>query len=161
MLVHTCCLVLLMLQQPYTLKVDVPMVSVDVSVTDVQGRPVNTLGKDDFIIRVDGRPQGVQYFGSTVAPYNVLLLLNSKYTVRSPKPSSRSWGWDFMLDAVRHLLSNLRPQERISIASYAYDYRVFLKWAQTNETRAVAAMDLVKDQPDGYGIGLYEAINNA
>jgi hypothetical protein len=66
-----------------------------------------------------------------------------------------------MNDAVRHLLSNLRPQDRISIASYAYDYRIFLKWAQADETKAVAALDLVKYQPDGYGVGLYEAIDKA
>src|SRR5262245_12501446 len=42
---------------PYTLKVDVSMVSVDVSVFDNSGLPVSGLEKRDFAIFEDGRQQ--------------------------------------------------------------------------------------------------------
>ena len=56
-----------------TFTVDVPLVSLDVTVTDDLGKPITTLGKDDFVIYEDGVLQEIQNFSSVVVPYNALL----------------------------------------------------------------------------------------
>ncbi len=49
--------------------IDVDVVSVDVFVTDRSGKPVRDLGRDDFELRVDGRPVAITNFsGSGAAP---------------------------------------------------------------------------------------------
>src|SRR5262245_22449497 len=68
---------LLLLQDPYSLKVDVPVVSVDVTVVDSKGALVNNLTKSDFEIYEDGIAQGVRFFGPISEPYNVFLLFDS------------------------------------------------------------------------------------
>jgi VWFA-related protein len=53
---------------PVTFKVDVNFVEVGAVVTDAQGRFVSTLGKDDFQIFEDGRPQMVAGFSLVDIP---------------------------------------------------------------------------------------------
>ena len=44
--------------------VDVPLVEVDVAVTDAQGRPVDDLSQDAFTLLVDGEEQEISFFAS-------------------------------------------------------------------------------------------------
>src|SRR4051812_26299932 len=53
---------------PVTFKVDVNYVEVGAVVTDAQGRFVESLGKDDFQILEDGRPQKVAGFSLVDIP---------------------------------------------------------------------------------------------
>lgn len=49
-------------QGPTTLHVETKLVSLDVVVTDDQGRPVAGLGKDDFTVYEDNKPQAIRNF---------------------------------------------------------------------------------------------------
>ncbi len=49
-------------QDTPTFSVNVKVVNVLATVRDKQGNIVNTLGKDDFILQEDGRPQSIRYF---------------------------------------------------------------------------------------------------
>jgi len=49
-------------QDTPTFSVNVKVVNVLATVRDKQGNIVNTLGKDDFILRENGRPQSIRYF---------------------------------------------------------------------------------------------------
>jgi VWFA-related protein len=49
-------------QETPTFSVNVKVVNVLATVRDKQGNIVNTLGKDDFILQEDGRPQSIRYF---------------------------------------------------------------------------------------------------
>src|SRR5262245_16386434 len=65
---------LVLAQSPeYTLKVDVPFVSVDVTVRDSSARPVEGLSADAFAVYENGVRQDLVHFFPVSAPYNVLL----------------------------------------------------------------------------------------
>jgi len=49
-------------QDTPTFSVNVKVVNVLATVRDKQGNIVNTLGKDDFLLQEDGRPQSIRYF---------------------------------------------------------------------------------------------------
>ena len=68
---------------PYTLRVDVSMISVDVAVFDAAGIPVSNLTKEDFEIFEDGRPQQLKSFASLDSPYNVLLVIDQSGSMYS------------------------------------------------------------------------------
>ena len=122
---------LLLLQDPYTLKVDVPIVSVDVTVVDSKGGHVNSLTKSDFEIYEDGIAQEVRFFSPVSAPYNVLLLFDSSSSTRD--------NLDFMVQAAAELIVNLRPEDKLAIASFDGDFKLHLAWS-TDRTKAMTAL---------------------
>ena len=80
-------------QEPvYTLKVDVPWVTVDVTVTDRTGKNVTDLTLSDFQILENGVPQEIHAFAPATMPYNILLLFD--------RSGSTEHKWQFMLRAV-------------------------------------------------------------
>src|SRR6476660_4071206 len=86
-------------QQPlYTLKVDVPWVTVDVTVTDGSGKTVSDLKAEDFQVFENGVPQQIHGFAPISAPYNVLLLFD--------RSGSTEHKWAFMRRATAGLITN-------------------------------------------------------
>ena len=64
-------------QEPnYTLKVDVPLVTVDVTVENAAGNTIKDLSRDAFELYEDGARQEIRYFAPMSAPYNVFLLFD-------------------------------------------------------------------------------------
>ena len=90
-------------QDLFTLKVDVRVVSVDVTVTDSQSALVNTLTKDDFQIYEDGILQAIEFFSSVSAPNNILLLFDRSESTRGNRA--------FMQDVIGKLLGTMRDQD--------------------------------------------------
>src|SRR5688572_24458109 len=131
-----CCLCVFVLhafaQDPYTLKVDVPVVSVDVAVSDSNGLLVNELTKSDFQIFEDGALQEIRFFSPVAAPYNVFLLFDRSGSTRNK--------WSFMRNAVVSFIENLRPQDRVALGSFDEKFEVHLRWS-TDRAKAIAALD--------------------
>src|SRR5208337_1271598 len=68
----------------YSLKVNVPLVNVDVSVTSKDGQFIPGLKQENFRVLEDGVPQPITSFGQTQAPITAVLLIefaNSNYTM--------------------------------------------------------------------------------
>src|SRR5215475_6257181 len=108
-------------QEPlYTLKVDVPWVTVDVTVTDRLGKSVSDLTLNDFQIFENGIPQRIDSFAPVSAPYNVLLLFD--------RSGSTEHKWQFMLKAVAGFVRNLRPQDRVAIDSFDFGFESVVPW---------------------------------
>src|SRR5262249_48533681 len=92
-LIGTVTAALALAQEPvYTIRVDVPIVSIDVAVYNSANQPVMSLGVDDFSIYEDGVLQQIRNFSAAVTPYNMLLLFD-----RSGSTESR---WPLMQAAV-------------------------------------------------------------
>ena len=108
-------------QGPYTLKLDVPVVSIDVTVLDSKNNLINDLTRDDFLVYESAIPQDVRFFSPVSAPYNVFLLFDSSGSTRTNR--------DSMGSAVAKLIANLRPQDSIAIASFGDDFRSILRWS--------------------------------
>lgn len=62
--------------RPFTFRSDVSLGRVDAQVVDVSNHPIPGLRVQDFILRVDGKPQEVRNFESEKVPVDVLLLLD-------------------------------------------------------------------------------------
>jgi VWFA-related protein len=108
-------------QEPnYTLKVDVPYVSVDVTVADAAGEIITNLPSDAFELYENGVRQDIRYFASVATPYNVLLLFD--------RSGSTQDKWPLMQRAVAAFIAGLRPQDRISIAAFDSDLKTLLPW---------------------------------
>jgi VWFA-related protein len=130
-LVTTVLCSLLLLQEPNTLKVDVPVVSVDVTVVDSKGALVNNLTKSDFEIYEDDIAQEVRFFSPVSTPYNVFLLFDSSDSTRD--------NLDFMVQAAAELIVNLRPEDKLAIASFDDNFKLHLAWS-TDRTKAMTAL---------------------
>src|SRR5436190_9539193 len=108
-------------QEPlYTLKIDVPVVLVDVAVFGADNKPVTSLNESDFVVLEDGIPQQLRSFSSVTAPYNILLLFD-----RSASTESR---WNLMQMAVRGFLDNLRTQDHDAVAAFNAELKTLSGW---------------------------------
>src|SRR5215470_14748621 len=122
-------------QEPlYTLKVDVPWVLLDVTVTDPTGRTVSDLKTDDFEILENGVPQQVRSFTPISTPYNVLLLFD--------RSGSTEHKWAFMERAAAGFIANLRPQDRIAMDSFDYEFEPVFRWTYRRDLSVAALSDL-------------------
>jgi Ca-activated chloride channel homolog len=128
----------------------VPVVSLDVVVTDAAGELVSNLNKDDFEIYEDGGSQQIQFFSPVSAPYNVFLLFD--------RSSSTQENWSFMQQAVVRFIENLRPQDRVAIAAFAKDFAVNLAWT-ADRKKAVSALERIGQLNDGSETRLYAALD--
>ena len=117
---------------PYTLRVDVPLVTVDVTVSDADGRPVTDLAREDFLIYEDGKQQDIQTFSPVDSPYSILLLID--------RSRSMERHWPLMEPAVGRFLSILKPQDRVSIAAFderSKDVELLLDWRDVRNESSI------------------------
>jgi len=128
---------------PFTLKVDVAMVSLDVAVFNASGAPVTNLTREDFQIYEDGRPQPVQSFASSSSPYNVLLIIDKSGSMYSQVR--------FVSEAINRFFSNLRVQDQIALASFDKSVHMLVDWRGVH-TGPVKRIDLAAGgNTDFYG----------
>src|SRR5262245_48576086 len=109
----------------FQFKVDVPLVSLDVTVTDPRGRPISSLTAKDFIILEDGEEQQIQSFTAMETPYNILLLFD--------RSGSTERLWTTMQRSAERFVRNLRPQDRAAVAAFDEGLMMLSGW---NDSRA-------------------------
>ncbi len=99
-------------QPATTLKVDVKLVNVFVSVTDQNGAPVGSLQKDNFKVEEDGVPQSIAVFDrESELPLSIVMAIDTSLSTRI---SIR-----LELDSARKFVhSILRPQDRMSLFQF-------------------------------------------
>ena len=78
-----------------TLKVDVKLVNVFVTVTDARGAPVSNLQKENFLLKEDGKEQRIAIFDKESAlPLSIVLgvdtSLSTRKICRSNSPRQRN-----------------------------------------------------------------------
>lgn len=96
-----------------TLKVNVKLVDVFVSVTDKNGAIVGNLNKDDFSVFEDGRPQKIAVFErQSSVPLALTLAIDTSGSVKKDLAAEA--------DAARHFAREiLRPQDQMSVMQFA------------------------------------------
>jgi VWFA-related protein len=103
-----------------TIRVDVPLVSVDVGVFDAAGHPVANLTQEDFQVFEDGEPREIKHFFPVETPYNILALFDCTGSTRE--------AWPFLLKALNEFLTTLRPQDRVSVLAFGGGTETILDW---------------------------------
>src|SRR5215472_15317144 len=88
--------------KPSTMKVTVKVVNVPATVRDKHGKIINSLGKDDFLLEEDGRPQTVRYFAhESDLPLTLGLLVDTSLSQRRVLEQERHASYSF-LDQMLH-----------------------------------------------------------
>lgn len=98
-------------QPGFAISLTVPVVNVDVVVTDNDGNYLNGLKKENFRITEEGAAQTITNFGTTDAPITVVLLLEF---------SQLGYGW-FLYNAVNWanaFLQQLKPVDWVALESF-------------------------------------------
>jgi Ca-activated chloride channel family protein len=96
-----------------TLKVDVKLVNVYVTVTDAHGAPVAGLKKENFVVQEDGREQKVSVFDKESAlPISIALAIDTSLSTRHDLPLEQASAKRFVRDIVR-------PVDALSVFSFS------------------------------------------
>jgi VWFA-related protein len=116
-------------QQPpngYSISVTVPVVNVDVDVTDDNGDYLTGLKKDNFRITEDGVTQKISNFSATDAPITVVLLIEY---------SRLGYGW-FLYNGTSWadiFLHDLRPTDWVAVQSFSMRPKLEIDFTHNTE----------------------------
>ncbi len=96
-----------------TLKVDVKLVNVYVTVTDAHGAPVAGLKKDNFVIQEDGKEQTISVFDKESAvPLSIALAIDTSLSTRHDLPLEQA-------SAKRFAHAIMRPVDGLSVFGFS------------------------------------------
>ena len=107
----------------------VDLVTLNVSVTDRDGRYVSGLTQDDFAVLEDARPQLLERFAATDHPLSLIVLLDASASMQSRLPVVR--------ESVRRLLDTLGPHDRMQLVQF--NNRISVLQEFTTDRQAVEA----------------------
>jgi VWFA-related protein len=112
----------------YAITVNVPVVNVDVVVTDNNGNYLGGLKKENFRVLEDGAPQTIQNFESGTGPFTMVMLVEySKIGYGYFLYNARNWASLF--------LRNIQPNDWIALASF--DTRPHIEVDFTHDPREI------------------------
>lgn len=112
-----------------TLKVDVKLVNVYVTVTDPQGAPVGGLKKENFVVQEDGRQQTISVFDKESAlPISIALAIDTSLSTRHDLPLEQA-------SAKRFAHAIMRPVDALSV--FAFSESVSQSTAYTAELKRI------------------------
>jgi VWFA-related protein len=112
----------------YSLKVDVPVVTVDARVVMKDGRPLalpTNVVKDHIRILEDGVPQKIQSVSQSEAPITAVLLVEFAET-----------NYNFMYDALNAsymFATNLRPQDWVAVVEFDMKQHILVDFTQDKQ----------------------------
>jgi len=98
-------------QGEFTLKVDVRMVLVEVTVRDVKGRIINDLKRENFHLYEDGVEQQITHFSRDELPLAVALVVDSSGSIAPELPQLHQAAYD--------ALSQLKPGDQVALFAFA------------------------------------------
>src|ERR1700686_777152 len=113
----------------YSIKIDVPLVNLDVLVTTKDGQTIPGLKKENFKIIEDGAPQQISTFNQTEAPITAVLLVEFAST-----------NYDFMVEALNAsyaFANTLKKDDWVAVISYDMKPQILADFTQ--DKRAVQA----------------------
>ena len=111
----------------YSIKVDVPLVSLDVLVTTKDGQFIPNLKKENFRVYEDGTAQSISNFNQSAAPITAVLLVEYAST-----------NYNYMYDALNasyNFAATLKPEDWIAVVSYDMKPQILTDFTQ--DKRAV------------------------
>lgn len=91
-------------------RVETKLVAVPAVITNSSGRPVVGLQRENFVVFEDGHPQSIANFGTTEAPFEIALLLDTSGSTRDDVALIRR--------AANSFINALRPSDRVAIAAF-------------------------------------------
>jgi Ca-activated chloride channel family protein len=132
-----------------SIKVDVTRVNVLFTVTDKKGRFITDLGKDDFVVTENKKPQVIQEFtAETDLPLRIAILIDTSNSIRDRFKFEQE-------AAVEFINSVLRPKEdRAMVVSFDTSAELVSDLIDDPEKLA----QVIRNLRPGGGTSLYDAI---
>jgi Ca-activated chloride channel family protein len=131
-----------------TIQVHTRLVNVAMNVEDSHGAPVGGLGRDDFEILEDGKPQKMAIFEKeTTTPLEIVLALDASESVFGDDRLERE-------AAKRFVHALLRDQDRLDVMDFADTVREIVSF--TNNRKEIDRA--LGDMQHGEATALYDAI---
>ena len=121
------------------IQVDVDLVLVPVSITDIKNRPVTGLGRQDFALFEGETPQQIRYFSTEEAPLSLGVVMDLSKSMKNKIASAR--------EAVADFFATANPQDDCFVVTFA-DRPALL----TDSTRSLADIQskLALAEPEGH-----------
>jgi VWFA-related protein len=113
----------------YSIKVDVPVVNLDVLVTSKDGQTIPGLRQENFRIFEDGAPQKIATFNQTQAPITAVLLIE----FAAARAFSGSQAYRYMYDALNAsytFASTLKKDDWVAVESYDMKPTILVDFTQ-------------------------------
>ncbi|HMB83037.1 MAG TPA: VWA domain-containing protein, partial [Terriglobales bacterium] len=139
----------LMAEEPETtLKVDVKLVNVFVTVTDAHGAPVANLQKENFLLKEDGKEQKIAIFSRESAlPLSIVLAVDTSLSTRKDLPLE-------LISARKFAHTIVRPQDGLSLYKFSEEVSELVPF--TSDLKKIdAGIDRVRN---GSATALYDAV---
>lgn len=132
-----------------TIRVDVKLVNVFVTVTDAQGAPIGGLSKENFILKEDDREQEIKVFDRESAlPLSIALAIDTSLSTRHDLPLEQASAKRFAHDI-------MRPVDALSV----YGFSEYVHEAPAGYTADLKRIDESIDHIHvGAATALYDAI---
>ena len=141
------------------LRIDTDLVSVDVSVTDVEGRPVRNLTKQDFKLFADGQEQPLSFFQverrtGPARPLAIVFAVDISGSMTTDEMQR-------LRTALRAFSSNVADQQAV-YAVIAFGMNVKTLQRFTMETSKLdRALERMAREPNGLSTHTYDAVDDA
>jgi Ca-activated chloride channel family protein len=131
-----------------TIKVETRLVNVALNVVDAKGSPVGGLGRDDFQILEDGKPQKIAVFEKeATTPLSIVLAIDASETVLSSERLEK--------EAAKHFVrALLREQDELDLMEFSDVVREIVPF--TNQPKRIEAG--LNQIQRGDATALYDAI---
>ena len=111
------------------IRVQTELVSLNVVVTDREGRRVSGLLKEDFDVFEDDSRQEITHFSADERPLRLVLVFDLSLSMEAVLPTVKQGAFT--------LLGSLRPDDEVSIVSFASDVRALSGWLKKEQARDI------------------------
>jgi len=135
-------------QQP-TFKVGTQVVSLFVTVADLQKRLVPDLTQEEFQVFDNEKPQPIVYFDNSIHPINVVIMLDTS--------GSMTLTIDLLKQAAEQFVLRLLPEDKARVGAFNDKIQINARWS-SNRDQLVTD---VKDLDYGNGTRLWDAIGTS
>jgi Ca-activated chloride channel family protein len=134
--------------QGTTIKVDVKLVNVFVTVTDARGTPVANLQKENFVLKEDGKEQNIAIFTRESAlPLSIVLAVDTSLSTRKDLPLE-------LISARKFAHAIVRPQDGLAVYKFSEEVSQMVPF--TSDLKKIdAGIDRVHN---GSATALYDAV---
>jgi Ca-activated chloride channel family protein len=133
-------------QQAPTFKSGTQIVSLFVTVQDLQKRLIPNLVQDDFDVFDNEKPQPLVYFDNSIHPINVVVMLDTS--------GSMTLTIDLLKQAAEQFLLRLLPDDRARVGAFNDKIQINAKWSGDRDQ----LISDVKNLDYGNGTRLWDAV---
>lgn len=117
-------------QEDDVIKVDSSLVVLNATITNADGKPVNSLSKNLFTILEDGKEQQIAFFESENTPFAAVILIDTSGSMENRVSMARS--------AAMQFLGGLRTDDVVSIFNFDSEVKLVQEFSNTRDIAETA-----------------------